>query len=43
MQERVELLQGKIDIESNVGQGTKIKINVPIKADPEKELIANGE
>jgi two-component system, NarL family, sensor histidine kinase DegS len=43
MRERVELLQGKMDIESTVGQGTKIRINVPIKADPGKELIAHGE
>jgi two-component system sensor histidine kinase DegS len=34
MRERVELLQGKMDIESVVGQGTKIKIDVPIKAEP---------
>jgi two-component system sensor histidine kinase DegS len=36
MKERVELLQGKIDIESAVGHGTKIRINVPIKAEPGK-------
>jgi two-component system sensor histidine kinase DegS len=36
MQERVELLQGEIEIESVVGQGTKIKIHVPIKANPER-------
>jgi len=43
MKERVELLQGKLDIESVPGQGTKIKIQVPITADPGKELIAGGE
>lgn len=43
MKERVELLQGKLDIQSTVGQGTKIKIIVPIKAEPGKELIAHGE
>ncbi|MCD9022294.1 sensor histidine kinase [Cohnella silvisoli] len=43
MKERVELLQGKMDIESTVGHGTRIKINVPIKAEPGKELIAHGE
>ncbi|RED57618.1 sensor histidine kinase [Cohnella lupini] len=43
MKERVDLLQGKIDIESTVGQGTQIKINVPIKAEPGKELMAHGE
>jgi two-component system sensor histidine kinase DegS len=37
MRERVELLQGKMDIESIVGQGTKIKIDVPIKAEPGRE------
>jgi two-component system, NarL family, sensor histidine kinase DegS len=37
MQERVELLQGKMDIESTVGQGTKISIDVPIKAEPGRE------
>ncbi|BBI36161.1 sensor histidine kinase [Cohnella abietis] len=43
MKERVELLQGKMDIESIIGQGTKIKINVPIKSESGKELIAHGE
>jgi len=43
MKERVELLQGKIDIESTVGQGTKIKIDVPIKAEAGKELVAHGD
>jgi len=43
MNERVDLLQGKIEIDSTVGQGTVIKINVPIKADSGKELIAYGE
>ncbi len=43
MKERVELLQGKMEIDSTIGQGTVIKINVPIKADSGKELIAHGE
>ncbi|QMV41691.1 sensor histidine kinase [Cohnella cholangitidis] len=43
MKERIELLQGKIDIDSSVGQGTRIRINVPIKAESGKELIAHGE
>ncbi|WP_239615857.1 sensor histidine kinase [Cohnella mopanensis] len=43
MKERIELLQGKIDIDSAVGQGTRIRINVPIKAESGKELIAHGE
>jgi two-component system sensor histidine kinase DegS len=34
MRERVDLLEGKIDIESAVGEGTKIRIQVPIKAEP---------
>jgi len=42
MRERVELLQGRIDIESAVGQGTKIKIQVPINAEPGKELGPHG-
>ncbi|MFC5528975.1 sensor histidine kinase [Cohnella yongneupensis] len=43
MKERVELLQGKMDISSVPGQGTKLNIEVPIKADPGKELIASGD
>ncbi|XID91085.1 sensor histidine kinase [Paenibacillaceae bacterium WGS1546] len=43
MKERVELLQGQMEINSRIGQGTKIKINVPIKATPRKELIAHGD
>lgn len=43
MKERVELLQGKIEFNSVIGQGTKLNIEVPIKADPGKELIANGD
>ncbi|WP_052476038.1 sensor histidine kinase [Cohnella kolymensis] len=43
MTERVKLLQGKIDIDSAPGQGTKINIFVPLKTGPEKELIAHGD
>lgn len=43
MKERVELMQGKIDIKSVKGQGTKLMIEVPIKADPGKELIVSGD
>ncbi|MFC5469688.1 sensor histidine kinase [Cohnella suwonensis] len=43
MKERVELLQGKWEIQSKPGHGTKIIIDVPIKAEPGKELIAHGE
>lgn len=43
MKERVELLQGKIEFASVVGQGTQLNIEVPIKADPGKELIASGD
>jgi two-component system, NarL family, sensor histidine kinase DegS len=43
MRERVELLQGTIDIESIVGEGTKIRIHVPIKAGPGKELSPYGD
>ncbi|WP_276353572.1 sensor histidine kinase [Cohnella caldifontis] len=43
MRERVELLQGKIDIESSVGEGTKIKILVPLGAEPGKEIGEHGK
>lgn len=43
MKERVELLQGHIDIESVPGQGTRIRIQVPTNAEPRKELGVNGE
>ncbi len=42
MRERVELLQGKIEIESAPGTGTKIKIEVPIKTESGKELGEYG-
>ena len=37
MRERVQLLQGEMDIRSNPGQGTKIQITVPIEAKTVKE------
>jgi len=43
VKERVDLLQGKIDIESAIGQGTKIKIQVPINTEQRKEFITHGE
>lgn len=43
MRERVELMQGKIDIKSEKGQGTKLNIEVSINADPGKELIVSGD
>jgi two-component system sensor histidine kinase DegS len=43
MRERVELLQGKINIESSVGEGTKIKIQVPLGVEPGKELGEHGK
>lgn len=43
MKERVELLQGKIDIESSVGEGTKIKILVPLGVEPGKEIGGHGK
>lgn len=44
MKERVELLQGIMDIESTPGHGTKIKIRigVAINAEPGKEFVGNG-
>lgn len=32
MRERVELLEGRMDIESSIGEGTKITIHIPINA-----------
>ncbi|MBB6670634.1 sensor histidine kinase [Cohnella nanjingensis] len=43
MKERVDLLQGTILIESAVGQGTTITIQVPIKPELREELDHNGE
>jgi two-component system, NarL family, sensor histidine kinase DegS len=43
MRERVELLQGNMDIQSVIGQGTKIIIQVPTNAVPGKEFIPSGE
>lgn len=37
MRERVELLDGKMDIESGKGQGTKITISIPVNTDLRKE------
>ena len=39
MRERVDLLQGKIHIDSKPGQGTKIQITVPIEAETLKESV----
>ncbi|MGG4035882.1 sensor histidine kinase [Paenibacillus cisolokensis] len=36
MRERVELLEGRMDIESNIGSGTLITIHIPINADNER-------
>jgi len=43
MRERVELLQGKIEFESAIGQGTKIKIQVPMNMEQGREPNPNGE
>lgn len=43
MKERVDLLMGEIVIDSAIGQGTTITIQVPIKAEMRKELDINGE
>ncbi|MFS0725868.1 sensor histidine kinase [Paenibacillus sp. 1P07SE] len=37
MRERVELLEGRMEIESAINQGTKITIHIPINAEPRKE------
>jgi two-component system sensor histidine kinase DegS len=36
MKERVELLKGKIDIKSNKGKGTRIKVTIPLKSREEQ-------
>lgn len=43
MKERVDLLQGTIEIESDVGQGTAITIQVPINVKLREELGDYGE
>ncbi|RAP73948.1 sensor histidine kinase [Paenibacillus montanisoli] len=37
MRERVELLEGRMEIESAIGQGTKLTIHIPITAELRKE------
>ncbi|EXX84595.1 histidine kinase [Paenibacillus darwinianus] len=37
MRERVELLEGRMEIESQIGQGTKIAIQIPVNAEQRKE------
>ncbi len=37
MRERVELLEGRMEIESEIKQGTKITIHIPINAEQRKE------
>ncbi|WP_308636657.1 sensor histidine kinase [Paenibacillus silvisoli] len=37
MRERVELLEGRMEIESTVGQGTKVTIHIPINSESRKE------
>ncbi|SFF38702.1 two-component system, NarL family, sensor histidine kinase DegS [Paenibacillus algorifonticola] len=37
MQERIDLLEGKMDIDSNLGKGTKIIFKIPITAENRKE------
>ncbi|CAG7655482.1 sensor histidine kinase [Paenibacillus allorhizosphaerae] len=37
MRERVDLLEGRMDIESNVGAGTKLSMVIPIKAESKEE------
>ncbi|WEK53912.1 MAG: sensor histidine kinase [Candidatus Cohnella colombiensis] len=43
MKERVELLQGKLHIDSVIGRGTKIRIEVSTNSEAGKGLIADGE
>lgn len=37
MRERVELLEGRMEIDSTIGQGTKIAIHIPVNAEQRKE------
>lgn len=37
MRERVDLLEGRMEIDSKIGQGTKIIINIPISVESRKE------
>ncbi|MBD2868401.1 sensor histidine kinase [Paenibacillus arenilitoris] len=37
MRERVELIEGRMDLDSNPGQGTKIMIDIPTTAESRKE------
>jgi two-component system sensor histidine kinase DegS len=37
MRERVELLEGRMEIESNKNQGTKITVQIPINVQDRKE------
>ncbi|WP_424766644.1 sensor histidine kinase [Paenibacillus sp. sgz302251] len=37
MRERIELIEGRMEIDSNPGQGTKIVIEIPITAESRKE------
>ena len=37
MRERVELLEGRLEIESAINQGTKVMIHIPINAEQRKE------
>lgn len=37
MRERVELLEGRLDIQSDIGAGTKISMVIPIKSDAKEE------
>ncbi len=42
MRERVELLEGRLEIESAPGEGTTIKILIPLKLDSGKEFSSHG-
>ena len=42
MRERVELIEGRMKIDSNPGQGTKIVIDIPTSSDYRKENEVNG-
>lgn len=38
LQERVELVEGKLNISSALDQGCRIRVDVPLQPDPDQEI-----